>query len=76
MKHRQRKVTVSVVMPEDFHRELKLKAALEGLSLSSFMERLLRMGLKEYERKNLARIPAEKLKELAGSLNPEEDSDG
>ena len=76
MKHRQRKVTVSVVMPEDFHRELKLKAALEGLSLSSFMERLLRMGLKEYERKNLSRIPAEKLKELVGSLNPEEDSDG
>ncbi len=66
-----KKTTVSVVLPEDFYRELKVRAALEEKSLSSFMEGLLRIGLMEYERRKIKGIPADELDEIVGLVSYE-----
>ena len=63
------RVTVSVVIPEDFYRELKVKAAIEEMSLSRFLEQLLRLGLQEYEKQASKGIPASTIKELIGVVS-------
>ena len=68
------KTTVSVVLPEDFYRELKMMAALEESSLSGFMEGLLRMGLREYERRKGKGLSPEKLEEIVGLVEYEGDA--
>ncbi len=68
------KATVSVIIPEEFYRELKMRAALEEKSLSSFLEHLLRLGLQEYEKRKSRGIPASALSELIGAVSYEGDA--
>jgi len=68
------KTTVSVVISEEFYRELKMKAALEERSLSSLLEQLLHLGLQEYEKRSLKGIPAGALSKLIGTVNYQGDA--
>ncbi|WP_297057684.1 hypothetical protein, partial [Thermosulfurimonas sp.] len=70
----QKRATVSVVLPADFYRELKLRAAMEEKSLSSFLEQLLRIGFAEYERRKLEGLPPETLEDFVGLVEYEGDA--
>ncbi len=71
--HRKR-ATVSVVLPVDFYRELKLRVAMEEKSLSSFLEQLLKIGFAEYERRKLQGLPPETLEDFVGVAEYEGDA--